>query len=432
MAGEAKTNGKPVSYYIEWSYVQARGFVLNFLALGTMLMFYRIGSMIAERGFPDIPFMLWILRGVMVGIAYYAIDWGLKIVLTDASATAAPPSHIKDISGNKIEPDQERKSTYLWRVAIFAVSITTGISLTSNFFVSADLSGESHLPEYLQTLEREALRDSTMKMQAFLLLEAAPTLQSQMIKDARSEAHRLLREAVNSGTPSWKADYNAHKNNRKAWFWTCFDCPSKYKAYRNRIIAAIEEGESIISETGGYTQQITATLSPTLARDISQDSTTIEVKTAIYQLEAEREEKEKAINIVLMIMTIAGAMLALVLTWLLKKHREYNGQLINDNPARFLMVATDITNRMRRIFSDILYSLTFHQHERALNRGYLVSYTVEEQNVTASLHATVHHMKRCEWCDKSLRGKRSDAKYCDDDCRSKANAEKRAKRSKTA
>ena len=202
MAGDSKPNGKPVAYYIEWSYVQARSFVLNFLALGTKLMCYRVGSMIAETGFPDLAFMLWIMRGVMVGVAYYAIDWGLMIILTDASATAAPPSHVKDISGNKIEP-QKRQSGYLWRVAFFAVFITTGISLTSNFFVSADLSGESHLPQYLQTLERETLRDSTMKMQAFNLLEAAPALQSQMLREARSQAKALLTKAINSGSASW-------------------------------------------------------------------------------------------------------------------------------------------------------------------------------------------------------------------------------------
>ncbi|NQX78826.1 hypothetical protein [Gilvibacter sp.] len=431
MAGDSKPNGKPVAYYIEWSYVQARSFVLNFLALGTMLMFYRVGTMIAETGFPDLAFMLWIMRGVMVGVAYYAIDWGLKIILTDASATAAPPSHVKDISGNKIEP-QKRQSGYLWRVAFFAVFITTGISLTSNFFVSADLSGESHLPQYLQTLERETLRDSTMKMQAFNLLEAAPALQSQMLREARSQAKALLTKAINSGSASWKRDYYAHRDKAEAWFWTCTACPREYKSYRGRIIAAIAEGEQIIAEAGGYTQSITASLSPTLSRELAQDSTMIEVKNAVYQLEAERKAREKTINIVLMIMTLAGAILALALTWLLKKHRLYNGQLINDNPARFLMVATDIGNRLRRLFSDVLYSLTFHQHERLLKHGWIISYTVEEQNVTASLHATVHNHKSCEWCDKRLIGKRSDAKYCSDDCRVKSNAEKRASRSKTA
>lgn len=430
MAGESKPNGKPASYYIEWSYVQARSFVLNFLALGTMLMFYRIGSMIAELSFPDLAFMAWVLRVVMVSIAYYAIDWGLKIVLTDASTTAPPPSHVKDISGNKIEP-KERNPVYLWRIALFAVAVTTGVSLTSNFFVSADLSGESHLPDYLERLERESLRDSTMKMEAFNLLESAPDVENQMITTARNKAKELISTAINSGSASWKRDYYAHRDNAKAWFWTCRDCPQEYKNYRNRISNAVKEAETIISQAGGYTASITESLSPTLSHDINQDSSVLDMRSAVYQLEEERKDRRSSINLVLMLMTVAGAVLALLLTWLLKKHRQHNGQLINDNPARFLMVTTDIFNRLRRIFSDVLYSLTFHQHERALRRGYLVSYTVEEQNVTASLHATVHHIKRCQWCEKALRGKRSDAKYCDDECRSKANADKRSKRSKT-
>lgn len=429
MAGESRTNGKPSSYYIEWSYVKARSFVLNFLALGTMLMFYRIGSMIADQGFPDSLVMLWVMRLVMVSIAYYAIDWALKIVLTDASRTAAPPAHVKDISGNKVQTEKHN-TVYLWRVAIFAVLITTGISLTSNFFVSSDLSGQSYFPKYLQTLERETLRDSVMKMEAFDLLGSAPQYQTEMLATAQMQARQLLADAVDAGTASWKRDYNAHKNNRQAWFWTCSRCPSAYKAYRDGIISAIEQGKQLVTQAGGYTQIITQSLTPTLSREVSQDSTVLAMRNAVTQLELERKAKRKTINLVLMIMTVAGAILALLLTWLLKKHRSYYGQLINDNPARFLMVATDITNRVRRIFSDVLYSLTFHQHERLLRNGYLVSYTVEEQNVTASLHATVHVLKRCEWCEKPLRGKRSDAKYCDDECRSKGNAEKRGKRSK--
>lgn len=429
MAGESKPNGKPASYYIEWSYVQARSFVLNFLALGTMLMFYRIGSMIAEQAFTNSPLMLWVMRLSMVSIAYYAIDWGLKIVLTDTSSTAAPPSSVRDISGNKVEA-KERKTNHLWKVAIFAVCITTGVSLTSNFFVSADMSGKSHLPAYLQTVERETMRDSVMKMQAFTLLQTAPETESTMLSNARKQAADLLNTAVNSGTASWKKDYYAHRNNRKAWFWTCRDCAKGYKDYRNRIITAIQEGEAIVAGAGGYMQTITASLSPTLSRELGKDSTMLDVKATVMQMEQERQSRKRTINLVLMMMTIAGAILALVLTWLLKKHREFYGQLINDNPARFLMVATDISNRIRRIFSDVLYSLTFHQHERALNRGYIVSYTVEEQNVTASLHATVQGTKRCQWCDKTLRGKRSDAKYCDDECRSQGNAAKRQKKAR--
>lgn len=429
MAGESKPNGKPTSYYIEWSYVQARSFVLNFLALGTMLMFYRIGSLIAEQAFTNSSLMLWVMRLSMVSIAYYAIDWGLKIVLTDTSSTAAPPSSVRDISGNKVEA-KERNTNHLWKVAILAVCITTGVSLTSNIFVSSDISGRSHLPAYLQTVEREAMRDSVMKMQAFSLLQTAPETEGKMLSNARKQATELLNTAVNSGTASWKKDYYSHRNNQKAWFWTCSNCAKGYKDYRNRIITAMREGDEIIAGASGYMQSITASLSPTLSRELGKDSTMIDVRATVMQMEAERQSRKRTINLVLMMMTIAGAILALVLTWLLKKHREFYGQLINDNPARFLMVATDISNRARRIFSDVLYSLTFHQHERALSRGYIVSYTVEEQNVTADLHATVHSAKRCQWCDKTLRGKRSDAKYCDDECRSQGNAAKRQKKAR--
>ena len=183
----------------------------------------------------------------------------------------------------------------------------------------------------------------------------------------------------------------------------------------------------MIASANGYSQNITATLSPTLSYSATQDSALIELRKTTAALEERRQSKQDTLNIVLMAMTIAGALMSLLVTWLLKKHREHYGQLIPDNPIRFLLVTTDIMNRIRKVLSDILYSITFYQHERMVRNGFVKTYTLEDTHITDELHATVHIQKRCLFCEKKLIGKRSDAKYCDDKCRMNYHTAKRAK-----
>lgn len=426
MAGKSKTR-KPTSYYLEWGYIKARGFTLTFLALGTMLVFYRIGSYLGEITFNGSVRAVFILRLACVAIAYYSVDWVLKIVLTDVSTVVKISANVLDINGNKIK-SSEKNSSHVWKVAIAALFITTSISLVSAFFVSDNLSGKSHLFTYQNQLLNRMAIDTTLKQQALSIISGAGDKQMTLQSHALQEYNRLVEAAVNATkNQSWKNDYYQYKNNLKAWFWTCKKCPVKYQTYRDNIKSAMEQGKTLISGANEYSRQITATLYPTLSYSTVQDSALIELKNTTHTLEVYRQKRQATLNIILIAMTLAGAFMSLLVTWLLKKHREVNGQLIPDNPIRFLLVTTDIVNRIRKVLSDILYSITFYQHEKMVQHGFIKTYTLEDTHITEELHATVHIEKRCLSCEKKLIGKRSDAKYCNDHCRMNYHAAKRAK-----
>jgi len=426
MSGASKSR-KPVSYYIEWGYVKGRGFTLNFLAFGSMLFFYRIGSQLGAMTFGHgSPLIFWV-RLLCVILAYYSIDWVLKVVLTDASTVAKQNAELFDVNGNKIEVS-ERNAASIWKVAIAALCITTGISVASNFFVSSELSGDSHLLTYQSQLVSRMNTDSALINKALQILDQSADKQTQLTANATAQRSALIDAAIKNGSPSWRNDYYLHKNNSKAWFWTCKSCPSGYIAYREGIKVAIAEGDKILARASGYSELMAATLSPTLSPSMAKDSTLMELKTITQTLESERKHKERLTNIALLIITIASAIVTFLLTWLLRKHRIVNGQLVNDNPARFMMVTFDIFNRVKRLLSDILFTVTFNIHELLLEKGWLKSYTVEDTHVTESLHATVRVHKTCIHCDAKLIGKRSDSKYCNDTCRANFHAEKRKKK----
>ena len=425
MAGRSKKVGRESTYYIEWGYVKGRSFTLTFLALGTMLVFYRIGTNLGQLTFEEGSPWVQVSRIVAVAIAYYAIDWVLKIILTDVATIAKVTEYDLQHPDDEEATAVKREVGKIWRVAVAALAITTTISTVSNFFVSSDLSGESHIQNYQQQLKMRMAQDTLQRTQAMSMLGAAPEKEQAMIDKATLRGDRLLEDAIAKGSPSWQRDYQKHKNKPSAWFWTCQECPYEYRTYREEIKETVAKRRRIISEASGYTATLTAALSPTLSGSMMQDSSLIEFKANALILEKERKRKESILTWVLTIMTFAGAIITLLLTWLLRKHREEHGQQVTDNPTRFLMIADDISNRVRRIISDVIYSVTFYQYEKMVRNGKLKSYTVEEESVIDDLHATVHNVKRCLNCDKELVGKRSDAKYCDDSCRTHYNNERR-------
>lgn len=416
---------KPPSYYVEWGYVKGRGFTLNFLALGSMLAFYRVGNSVGLMTFPHSSWLIFATQLAFVALAYYAVDWVLKIVLTDASTVVRQSADLYDINGNKINVI-DRNVRYIWQVGISALLITTSISIVSNWFVSHDLSGQSHLLLYQEQLLQKMAIDTTLKKQALQLLSEAGDKEATILAQAMNERKHLIKKAIdNTESASYKRDYYVHQHNPKAWFWTCQQCPIRYQEYRDNIKEAIEKGDALVAQASGYTETITASLSPTLSTQITQDSALIALKETTEILEQERQDKESYLNLILLVMTLAGAIISLLLTYLLRKHREVNGQLINDNPTRFLMITSDILNRIRKVFSDILYTVTFHLHEKAIRKGWIVTYTVEDGNITEELHTTVHQQKRCLKCNARLINKRSDAKFCNDECRTSYHAERK-------
>ena len=222
------------AYYQEWAYVQGRKFLLSLLALGSLLITFRIGEYIGTLIFPYHEMGEFTVTLIFVFLGYMGIDW----VLANALASAS----------NVDEKTKDKSKRSAWIFAGTALLTTIGLSIASNFFISSEMAGQSHLQEYNEQVIGAISNDSLMKMKAFSLLETLGDREAKMVKDAETEKKRIVTKAVLTGSTTWKKDYYSAKNNPKAWFWTCNSCPSEFKGYRSRILDAIQKGDEVIAE----------------------------------------------------------------------------------------------------------------------------------------------------------------------------------------
>lgn len=218
------------AYYQEWAYVQGRTFLLTLLALGSLLITFKIGSYIGGLVFLENQMGQLTIQMFFVLLGYLGIDWVLANALASASNV--------DAKGK----DKNKKSA--WVFAVVALLTTVGLSVASNVLISSDMAGESHLSDFNNQIKGAMANDSLMKTKAFSLLEDLGNNKTRLVKEAQEEKRFLVRKAVLSGSENWQKEYRSAKNNRKAWFWVCTSCPSKFKRYRRVILKAMEEGDS--------------------------------------------------------------------------------------------------------------------------------------------------------------------------------------------
>lgn len=79
------------------------------------------------------------------------------------------------------------------------------------------------------------------------------------MENARKQAQALEKAAAKTSHASWYSDYLAAKNNSSHWLWTCTGgsgCPREYRQYRDRILAARQEGARIIADAQGLVTTI--------------------------------------------------------------------------------------------------------------------------------------------------------------------------------
>ena len=416
-----QNNAQENAYYQEWAYVQGRKFLLILLALGSLLVTFRIGGYVGNLIFPSSPAGFFFIRMVFVALGYAGIDWVLANALASASnVSSSDLVMIDDDTGEEIPLRKGQNKRSVWVFAISALVTTVGLSLASNFFVSSEMAGESHLIKYNNQVTETMRNDSLMKMRAFDALENAGQEERQRIEEARAEKTRMIAAAVATGSESWQRDYQLHKNNLKAWFWTCRDCPREYRRYRERIKTAMSEGDRIVAEARGYTQSVQSALSPTLSYQMATDSVLSFVKQNVLSLEAERKSRERKLNIILLVLTIGAGILALILTLVLKEHRKEHGQLVPEDHVRLVMVIMDMLDRLGSSLSDLVYTLIaqpFHWFKR---KGYIKTYRLQPKRVTATPHGSVTNdseERKCQNCGTDISHKRSDAKFCGDSCR---------------
>lgn len=366
------TMSKQAARNQELAYIKGRQFVLTIAAVGSMLISFKIGEYTGELLFPYSPNMQFVIKNIFVLTIYLAIDWNLLNSLSSAS----------NISKNA------GKKRPVWILSILTLATTLTLSIASNFFISSDMAGDSHLMAFNKEVSAKIKMDSTLKMEAFQVLKNASKEEQERINRAKANKVKRIKEAVNSTkSQSWKEDYYAHKHNMKAWFWTCKECPRKYKQYRDRIKLAIETSDKDILEASSYVTKMQTTLSPTLSYQMQKDSTLSKVEANVLVLEAERKWRATIINVILLIMTIGCGLLAMAITVVLKNHREDNGQQIVEDNVQPILVIMDLISRSGGLLSDLLYNIIARPFDALKDKGFVKPYRLQT-TTTHGLHST--------------------------------------------
>ncbi len=414
-------NAKQSAYNQEWAYVQGRKFLLILLALGSLLVTFRIGGYVGSLMFPPSSFGILLMRIVFVAIGYAGIDWVLANALASASSISSKDVIvIDDDTGQEIPQHYGKIRRSVWVFALVALLTTIGLSIVSNFFLSAQMAGESYLPAFNEQVTETMRRDSVFKMKAFKALETAKQEESQRISEAQAERKRLIAAAVATGSKSWRQDYQLHKNNQRAWFWTCTSCPRSYRRYRERIKAAMVEGDDLVAEAKGHTQSVEEALKPTLSYQMANDSMLLFVKQNILHLETERKQRERNLNLILLVLTIGSGILALILTIVLREHRKEHSQLVLEDHVRPVMIILDMTDRFGSALSDLVFTLIAHPFNGLKRIGIVKTYRLQDKRDTLSSHGSVNKdskKRKCQNCGTDISRKRSDARFCGDSCR---------------
>ena len=430
-----QSNAQHNAYNQEWAYVYGRKFLLFLLAIGSILVTFQIGGYVGGLLAPGHNATLLVMQGIFVLIGYAGIDWVLANALASASTVSdkaqAPLILIDDETGEEIHisPADDQKGDSkrsVWIFAVLALITTIGLSLVSNTYISTQMAGDSHLENFNDHVAQVMRRDSALKSRAFNALQSAEKDEQLRIQNARAERKRLIDVAVATGSSSWQNDYYRHKDNPKAWFWTCRACPNGYKRYRERIKTAMREGDQGIAEARGYVNTIQQTLAPTLSYQMAEDSILLFVQGNILTLEQERASRKTQLNIILMVLTIGSGLLAFILTLVLREHRKTHTQQVVEDHVRPIMIVMDMLNRLGSGFADLIYTFTAHPFKWFKRNGMLKSYQIQDKRLTATPHGSVRpdvsvkHIRSClNGCGTDISHKRSDAKFCSDACRMK-------------
>lgn len=404
------------AYYQEWAFVYGRKFLLAILAFGSVLVTHMIGAHIGNLLFPTLPLMIFLTKVFFVTMGWAGIDW----VLANALASAS----------NVDEDERGEKTTNkrpVWVFALVALTSTLTLSLISNYFISNQLAGKTHLNDFNQIVIKSMAQDSSLKSKAFAILEDAPKTQNKLVSEALMEKGRLIGAAIKLGSPSWRNDYLKGKSNPNAFFWKCKQCPKRYKNYRNGILNAIEQGEKLVASARNHQSSIQTSLYPTLSYQLAKDSLLLTVKMNTEKMEIERKERESQINLILLCMTLGCGILSLILTYVLREHRKKYGQQVIENNVRLFMLIFDVFNRLGNGFMDIVYTLIVQPFNHLQHKGWLKRYQLSANRLTdkpmnISINGSVTDNKLiverlCVNCQIDISHKRSDAKFCGDSCR---------------
>lgn len=399
----------------EKAYIIGRQAALALLALGTALAMFRLGTSIAEDAFPDSFWAALFIRTILVGLSFFGVDFIAQNALSSASdITSQSDVILKAHDGTVITTVDKGLSKRILQFGVLALVATITISAFANYFVSSDLAGESQVLRINERMEELTKQDSITKLEAFNLIAQSDTIEQNRIKLAETDARELLAKAVGSGSISWQKDYYAHKNNPKAWFWTCQECAIEYQAYRDRIKKAIKTGEEQIAEAKGYGEVMRSTLSPTLSYQLSNDSSLVQYANNILYMEKERKAKGSKIFWLLTIFTVICGIVSFAITLMLREHRKYFGQHIVEDAVTPIEYILDMITKIVVAFRDSIYTVFSLPYRLLLSNGWITAYQFE----TSSESININKGKMCQnGCGTNIEHMKANAKFCGDDCR---------------
>ncbi len=401
------------AYHREWAFVQGRKFLLTILALGSVLVTYKIGTYFADILAPDVFIISLIIKVGFVALGWAGIDWVLANALAEAST---------------VHPDDTKGSNRpVWVFAICALATTLLLSLASNQFISNELAGETHLGDLNATVEKAMVQDSVLKSQAFTTLKNANKEQIEGVTFALTEKARLVSQAVQNGSTGWQKLHKAQYKDPESFFHKCRRCSSSFKAYREAIKSATEKGNQLVFDARNHKKFIQTAIAPTLSYHPSKDTLLASVRDNTLKMEQERKFREKQLNLILLVMTLGCGILAFILTIVLKSLRKKHGQQVIENNVQMIMIIFDMGSRFGNALADIIYTVTVQPFNALKDKGWIKAYALSANRSTVSptdngYNATVTDkpvtVKRlCKNCTTDIAHKRSDAIYCGDKCR---------------
>jgi hypothetical protein len=343
----------PAPAKIEFAYYTGRNIMLMIVAITSVIVTFRLGGFVAEAY--DLPtWANYLIRNFAVFLGF-----GFDLILITALGGISMPSS---------------KSKMAWMLAILALIVTLVLSLCSNWFFSEDSGGESNFKTYQEALISKMQQDSINKSKALDMVSAAGEEESKRIKNANSEATTLLDQAIKKGSQRWQDDYRKAMDNERAWFWVCQQCPAEYKAYRDGIKAAKQQGQEVKQSAYGYSQQIASMVAPTLSANVSSDSSMVELKMTTINLEDERKRKSGLMFWILTALTVGAAIMAMVLSVVLRDHRQEHGQYFHEDHIEMFVIIFDLLGTIKHMVLDLLQNLLVRPYNALVGWGLIEQY----------------------------------------------------------
>lgn len=344
----------PPQAKVEFAYFTARNIMLMIVAITSVLVTYRLGGIAAESY--HLP--TWADYAVRNFAVFLGL--GFDLILITALGGISMPS--------------DSKSKLAWVLAALALTVTLVLSLCSNWFFSEDSGGPSHYNTYQATLLSKMREDSINKSEAIHLIAEAGEVEASRIAAAKTNASTLLQKAISAGSKSWQNDYQKAKNNPRAWFWVCTKCPSEYKAYRDGILEAKEQGAADIAAAYGYSQSVADMVSPTLSKDVTQDSTIMELKLVTGVLEQERKGRTGLLFWILTALAVGAGIMAMVLSLVLRDHRKQFGQHIAEDHIEIFVIVFDLLGTAKHMVLDLLQNVLVRPYQALVGWGVIQPY----------------------------------------------------------